>query len=83
MALRTIDLAEPDGRRQQGMTYEEYKEELAKPRAERRGMPPMPADMCMSAEVGERFAQATIRHHQASSAAQARAWARGRDSHCL
>ena len=83
MALRTIDLAKMGRRHQPGMTYEEYKAELAKPRAERKGLSPMPADMCMSAENEARFAEAVSRHLQASAAARARAWARGRDSNCL
>lgn len=83
MALRTIDLAKMGRRHQPGMTYEEYKAELAKPRAERRGLPPMPADMCMSPENEARFADAVLLQHQAGAAARARAWAHGRDSNCL
>lgn len=83
MALRTIDLSELNRGREPDMTYEEYRAELQKPRAERRGLEPMPAEMCMTGEGAERFAASVRAAHQANAAAKARAWANAQGKPCL
>lgn len=88
MPLRTIDLTELDAPRDVAdapatMTAEEFREELRRPRAERRGLSPVPAGMSMTEEDGMWFVESVRRHHEATVASRSRAWANGRDSHCV
>ena len=62
--MRTIDLSKVDRQHQPSMSYEEYKEELKKTRAERKSLQPMPEDMCCSEQSIERMSTAAIIHHQ-------------------
>ena len=80
MALKKIDLAEIDMRHMPGMTLEEYREELKKPRAERQGLKPVPKDMSISTEDAEFIKKAMLKHHKQSSAEKARAIAHGMNS---
>ena len=88
MPLRTIDLTELDAPHDatdapKTMTAEEYQAELRRPRAERRGLSSMPTGMSMTEEDGMRFVESVRRHHGATVASRSRAWANGRDSHCV
>ena len=83
MSLRTIDLSELDEDYTFQMSDEEYRAELQNPRSERRGLSPMPADMCMSPEDEERFTQYLIDCHQINRAKKARALYNASKSNCL
>lgn len=83
MGLRKIDLTKVNTHHSNRMPYEEQEAELKKPRAERKGLPKMPADMCMSSDEDARFVESAIARHQRSNAEKARAMANARRSNCL
>ena len=64
MALKTIDLAEIDGEYIPEMSYDEYREELQKPRAERRGLAQMPDDMSISGYELSRHQESFLAHYR-------------------
>lgn len=83
MALRIVDLTKVGDGCEPAMTGEEWSEELAKPRAERKGLRPMPVEMTMTAGDERRLIESARRHHETGISAMARAIANGRDSNCL
>ena len=59
--MKTIDLAKVDEMHETSMTDEEWRAELAKPRAERRGLSSMPEDMSITGADAERFTSSILK----------------------
>lgn len=62
------------------MNHDEWRRELSKPRAERRGIPSMPADMSCTGADAERMSRSIFRVISANAAARAREMANARFS---
>lgn len=78
--LRTVDLTEVEEPRQVAMTREEWRRELAKPRAERRGLPRMPEEMSCTGADAFRMGEEIAREASANAARRARDMANARRS---
>lgn len=78
--LRTIDLMEVSEFQGSVMSRDEWSRELAKPRAERRGLSSMPADMSCTGADAVRMSESIARVASANAAARARGMANARFS---
>lgn len=81
--LRKINLAEIDEKYKPTMSLEELREELKKPRSERKGLSPMPPDMSCTGADAERMTHSLIAQHKANAAAKARAFANAQNSNVI
>lgn len=70
----------PNGCVDSVMSYDEWRRELAKPRAERRGLPSMPIDMSCTGIDAEYMSQSILRVISANASARAREMANARFS---
>ena len=78
--LRTIDIAKVEEFQGSVMSRDEWHHELAKPRAERRGLSSMPADMSCTGANAMRMSESIARVASANAAARARGLAKARFS---
>lgn len=78
--LKTIDLTEIDEFQGSTMSHDEWRHELAKPRAKRRGLSSMPADMSCTGADAVRMGESIARVTSANAAARARGMAKARFS---
>lgn len=78
--LRTIDLMEVSEFQGSVMSRDEWRRELAKPRAERRGLSSMPADMSCTGADAVRMSESIARVASVNAAARARGMANARFS---
>ena len=78
--LRTIDLKEASEFQSSVMSHDEWRRELAKPRAERRDLSSMPTDMSCTGTDAERMSESIARMASANAAARARDMANARFS---
>ena len=78
--LRTIDLTEVDEFQGSAMSRDEWHHELARPRAERRGLSSMPADMSCTGADAMRMSESIARVASVNAATRARGMANARFS---
>lgn len=72
MAMKTIDLTTVDDFHGSVMCHDEWRRELAKPRAERRGLSSMPADMSCTGADAFRMSESVARAVSANASVRAR-----------
>lgn len=78
--IKTVNFADLEPERTTAMSIEEYRAELAKPRAERRGLPATPKSAICTGEAAVRMARSIARVSSANAAARARGMANARNS---